>query len=170
MKKMTILVIILTLIITISHSEEKNQKFELKFGTGSSLLGDGDMLTILFENELNYKHNRYFTESITINYAISHSGSFDLSSLIQSNINIFLSPFRNNRKNNFKIGAGLSIMGISNVGNQYFDRHTSYGYNMIIEDEFNISEKCLLGIKTFIQPYTNGDITFGTVFKFGIKL
>ena len=170
MKKTTILVIILSLIITISHSEEKNQKFELKFGTGSSLLGDGDMLTVLFENELNYKHNKYFTEAITINYVISHSGSFDLSSLIQSNLNIFLSPFRNNRKNNFKIGGGLSIMGVTNVGNRYFDRHTSYGYNMIIEDEFNISEKCLLGIKTFIQPYTNGDINSGIILKFGVKI
>jgi len=178
------LVIVLFVIATQLNAQDKQTKFDVKFGVGISLLGTGDMTTINFENETNYKISQYFSTSFTLNYGRSNSGVYETSSYIQGNLNIFISPFKNNRKNDFRIGTGFSIMNISDsyyflqecgVGIEqtspyHFDKRNSSGFNIIIEDTYSINEKYLIGLKLFTQPYFNGDLNSGVLLKFGLKI
>jgi len=178
------LVIILSVIATQLSAQDNHKKFDVKFGVGISLLGTGDMTTINFENELNYKFSHYFSTSFTLNYGKSISGVYETSSYIQENLNIFISPFKNSRKNDFRIGTGFSIMNISDsyyfeeecgVGIEqsspyHYDKRNSLGFNIIIENTYSINARFLIGLKLFTQPYTNGDINSGILLKCGLKL
>jgi len=181
MKK--ILVIILLVIATQLNAQEKQQKFDIRFGVGISLLGTGDMTTINFENEVNYKFNQYFSTSFSLNYGKSIAGIYETSSYIQGNLNIFISPFKNSRRNDFRIGTGFSIMNVSDsyyfaqecaVGIEqsspyHYDKRNSSGFNIIIEDTYSVTDRFLIGLKLFTQPYTNGDINSGILLKCGLK-
>jgi hypothetical protein len=61
-------------------------------------------------------------------------------------------------------------VGIEQASPYHFDKRTSSGINIIIEDTYSISEKYLLGLKLFTQPYFNGDLNSGILLKFGMKL
>ena len=166
------------------NAQDIQRKFDVRFGIGISLLGTGDMTTINFENEINYKINHYFTGSFSLNYGTGNSGLYETSTYFQGNLNIFISPFKNSRRNDFRIGTGLSIMNITDsyfienfniesglTSTYYLDKRNSYGINIIIENTFSITERLLIGLKLFTQPYiSNGDINSGILFKLGLKI
>jgi len=183
MKKLA-LIIIAVLIWTTGNAQETESRIDFRFGVGTSLLGTGDMQTIMFENEANIKWNRYFTLGAGLGYAKSDDGVFEQASFIQLNTNVYISPFKNSRKNDFRVGTGLSWYSVSDVyqssatyqngqliDSEYvFDKRSSIGFNIIIENTYSIGEKFLLGLKLFTQPYQNGDINSGIMLKFGIKI
>ena len=170
MKKTMIILVLVFIPLMISFSQEKVQRFDYKFGIGSSLLGSGDMITAAFENELSYKINHYLSSSVNINYATSNTGSNVSTSLIQSNLNLFISPFGKSKNNIFRIGTGLSVMGVMDIYNNSHNRRTSYGYNLIIERDYQLSENFSIGYKLFTQQYRNRDVSSGILIKTGIKI
>jgi hypothetical protein len=181
MKKLLIAISILLSMYANAQNEEK--RFDFRFGAGPSLLGTGDMRTIMFENELNYSINQYFTTSISVGNGWSDSGVYETASFFQGNLNLFVSLFKNNKNNDFRIGTGLSFMNISDVYVESiewvegkglvetfkFDRRNSFGVNFIIEDSYSLSDIFFLGIKFFTQPYI-GDINSGVLLKIGLKI
>lgn len=183
MKKSTFLTIaILTGII--GNAQETASKLDLRFGIGTSLLGTGDMRTLMFENELNLNLNKYFALEGGLGYAKSNDGIFEQSSFIQLNANIYISPFKNNRKNDLRLGTGLSWYAVSDVYQSSvtlqnsqlidiahkLDKRNSIGFNVVVENTYSITEKYMLGLKLFTQPYQNGDINSGILLKFGVKI
>ena len=213
MKKISLFVLFVLMIVNaFAQDEPVRKKFDLRFGAGWSLLGTGDLGAVNFENEFNFKFSRYFTASASFNfgrvaserediftaYYVDASGNVVNSSttvfnwphygtFLQGNMNIFISPFRNNRMNDLRIGAGISVYNMAEayvqayssvpedwkpVYGDYFvfwedDKRTSFGWNIIIEDTFTIKEKFLIGVKAFTQPYMNGDINSGFMGKVG---
>lgn len=175
---------LLICLATYLSAQVNTKKVDLKFGIGTSLQGSGDMTTLSFENELNYKINKYFSISFAIDYGKSDRGVNASTSLVQGNLNIYFSPFKNSGKNNFKIGTGLSAMKVSDfyalsitqenygvtTGDFVFEKRNSLGFNIIIENEYILSKKYLIGLKLFTQPYFNGDISTGGFLKFGVIL
>lgn len=113
-----------------ANAQNVDPKFDFRFGVGTSLLGSGDMKTVMFENELNYFINNFFSTSLSAGYGRSNSGVFETSSFVQGNLNIFISPFKNNNKNDFRIGTGMSYLNISDA---YLE--SAYYENGIIVDE-----------------------------------
>lgn len=182
MRKLLTIIILLTT-FTLS-AQENTHKYDLRIGVGTSLLGTGDMLTLNFENELNKKLTSYYSSSLSLNYGRSYWQNQKRASYFQGNFNFYVSPFKNTRTNNFRIGTGLSYINLSNtyltysrtengitVESQYaLDVHNSLGYNIVIEDDQKISEKFLIGFKINMQNYFNGDTNGGFTFKFGIIL
>jgi hypothetical protein len=67
MRTKTLLIITLILFSLPAKGQEKTSKFDFRIGSGVSILGTGDMITLAYENELNYKLNNYLTSSISIN-------------------------------------------------------------------------------------------------------
>ncbi len=135
------------------------------------------------ENELNYFINNFFSTSISAGYGRSNSGVFETSSFVQGNLNIYISPFKNSKKNDFRIGTGMSYMNISDaylesvnyengiIDEDYrFDNRNSIGINIILENTYSITDKIMLGLKLFTQPYKNGDINSGLMLKLGLKI
>ncbi len=176
------LLIVLTVIAVQLNAQENPGRFDLRFGMGYSLMGNGDMNIIGFENELNFKISNYFSTAFALNYGRSNSGVYATTSFIQGNLNVFISPFRNNRKNDFRVGTGLTLMNVSDtyrednywngvITEPYLDKRSAFGYNIIIEDSYSITDRFILGMKIFTQLYyTTGDINSGITVKFGVKL
>lgn len=164
--------------------QEKTGNLDFRLGAGISLLGSGDMVTFNYENEMNYKLNQYFTSTASINLGRSNYGVSETASFVQGNFNIFLSPFKNNKRFDFRVGTGLTYYNISDayessqlwengvlVDIDYeFDKRKSFGYNIIIENSYSLTNRFLIGLKLFTQPYFNGDINSGLLLKLGLKI
>jgi len=178
--------ILLSAILFSLHAvgQENTNKFDFRLGAGVSLQGTGDMRTFNYENEVNYQLNRYFTSSISINLGRSNYGVFETSSFLQGNLNIFISPFRNNRRFDFRLGTGITYYNVNDAYILYkhwvggvlvyadyeFDNRNSLGFNIIIENTYLLTDKFLVGLKLFTQPYINSDINSGVMLKLGLKI
>jgi len=185
MKHIKKLLIVFFLIGSFQLSAQLSEKkFDLRIGAGATLLGSGDMITFSFENELNYRMNPYFTSALSFAFGKSNTGVWETASYLQGNLSMFLSPFKNNRYNDFRLGLGISVNNVTDAyvqGTYYengvivdvdhvIENRNAFGYNIIIEDSYRFSEKFLIGFKLYTQPYTNGDINSGALIKFGIFL
>ena len=183
MKKLVLLTTLMFLGI-ICKAQESASKLDVRLSFGTSLLGTGDMQTLMIENELNLKLSKYWAVSGGLAYAKSNNGVFEQASFIQANTNIYISPFKNDGNNDFRLGTGLSWYGVSDVhlssatykNDQFFykeykfDNRKSIGLNVIIEHTYLLTAKSMIGIKLFSQPYQNGDINSGILLKFGAKI
>lgn len=154
------------------------QNKSLQFGLGSSFLGSGDIFAGVFEAELGYKLNPYFSTAFGINSAFGYRDfeRREHTTYQQGNVNIYLSPFRNDKKVDFKIGTGVSanyvlerrIDYLSSFFPSYINESRfSVGVNMIVETIIVLENNFLLGFKGFIQPYANSDINSGVLIKLG---
>ncbi len=184
MRKIIIFICLALSLGTLNLSAQiSEQSFDVRFGVGRSILGTGDMRVTGFETELNYRINPYLTTSTSVNYGKSSNGVFLTTSYLQGNLNLFVSPFKNTRENDFRIGTGLSVMDVSDVYisessfengiPRYvygYDDRTSIGFNIIIENTYALTDKYLIGAKVFTQPYTNGDINSGIIIKLGVRI
>jgi hypothetical protein len=184
MKNLVLTVALLLVGFATKAQEIGSNKTDLRLGVGMSLLGTGDMRAVMVENEANFQLGRYFTFAGGLGYAKSNQGVRRQASFFQLNANIFLSPFTNLRKNDFRLGGGLSWYSVSDVfessrtflNGQIEDidyslsNRTSFGFNIILEHTYSISEKHLIGFKAFTQPYLNGDMNSGIMLKVGYRL
>ena len=162
-------------------AQERNSKFDFKFGTGFGFMGSGDMLTVSFENELNYKINNYLTAAASLGYGKGERGVHDHTAYLMGSVNVFLSPFKNSKRNDFRIGGGASVFNHTNVyveswnetdGSRYtMFRFKTTGFNVIIEDEQRIGSHLLIGAKLFMTAgVAQGGIVSGAMLKAGVVL
>lgn len=170
--KTNIIVTVALILCTLQVLGQKNiDKFDLRLGIGISLLGSGDMLTFNYENELNYQLNQYFTGALSVNLGRSNLGVGNSASFTQGNLNIFISPFKNSKQIDFRIGTGITYYHVSDIDFNYdFDKRNAIGFNIVIENTYLFANKWLAGLKLFTQPYANGDINTGVMLKLGLKL
>ena len=163
-------------------SQEKPSRFDLRIGSGVSFMGSGDVYSVGFENEFNYKLNDYFTSSASIGYTLGILKYVSTRHSISGNLNMFLSPFKNVKKNDFRIGLGLSYMSQTDgetivhwyEGTPYtyyeIERFMTkgFGMNIILENTYAIKDKYLVGFKLFTQLYEFQNHS-GAYLKFGIR-
>lgn len=158
---------------------------DIKLGIGASFLGTGDMLIGKLEGEATRKWNRIISNSVALGIGYGdqkfyYNPTYNYKSLHQQTFtthldgNVFVSPFGNDRLYNLKLGTGVSLMYVSDAfprRNEAIQRENraSVGINMIMEHEFMLSKKSLIGLKMMIQPYLNGDIASTMLLKFGRK-
>jgi hypothetical protein len=166
--------------------QDYSNKLDLKVGIGPGFITWGDLLGICFETELNYKINKYFTAaaSFGIGRADRHNEFDEHNDYLQGSVNVFLSPFGNNRRNNFRIGTGYTfinqttayVWNINRIDNYKLyiqDRRSEHCFNMIIEDEFKITPRLMIGAKLFLTGNLNikqGAEMWGGLIKFGVVL
>ncbi len=184
MTKKVITIIVVILVSTNAFSQKNENKIDLRFGIGFTLLGSGDMISTTIENQFNFKINRYFASSASISFGRSNYGISETASFMQGNTNFYISPFSNRRRNDFRVGTGLSYYHVSDFyisGQSFengvlidedfvFEKRKSLGYNIIIENTFAMTDNFIVGIKLYTQPYINGDINSGFLLKFGVQL
>jgi hypothetical protein len=180
MKKIVTLLFCLGLISGLA-AQDRNPFFDVKFGAGLGLMGSGDMYTLSFENELNCKINNFLSGALSLGYGKGERGVHDHTAYLMGSANLFLSPFRNNRRNNLKIGGGASVFSHSNTYLQSGNEVTGYsynlyrertaGFNLILEDEHRIGSHLLIGAKLFVTGgIRQGGIISGAMVKAGVVL
>lgn len=169
MNKQIILYLLLVLSsIFVMNAQTGDRDIDLRFGLGTSNFKNGNNLLLLSEYELNAKLTDYFTIAPSIILNHDSDSDFELPDFFQANLNAFVSPFRNNRRNDFRMGSGLSFYRL-NKGASYATR-SAFGLNLILENTYMINDRFVIGIKAFIQPYLNKDINYGILLKAGINL
>ncbi len=180
MRKIGLLFIGILIAFSVS-SQDSISKLDYKLGVCTAFMGIGDAPVMGFENEINYKINNYISTSLNIGIGRSINNNINNNDYLQAGLNIFISPFRNNNKNNFKIGLGYTIINetrvyssssTNDINSQYnFLSRTSNAFTIIIEDEYMISQKFLIGAKLFsTNGIQEGGIISGAMLKFGILI
>ena len=170
--------------------EKKQSTIDFKLGIGYAQFGTGDYGMTRFEAEITKKWNKWLSTSAAINTGIGYNNPpfFYQVNALHGDLNVFISPFGNQRRNNFKLGTGFTAVyanvtaqtGKRNVYNEetrtiteveYFNTETrrTTGFSMILENELSVTERFLLGAKVLVQPYSNGDILAGFTFNIGMK-
>lgn len=168
-------------LVTGLFAQERNSGFDVKFGAGFGFMGSGDMLTCSFENELNFTINKYLTAAASFGYGKGESGVHSHTAYTMGSANIFISPFRNNKRNNFRIGGGASIFTHTNVYLKTFDEHggeiyglyrdRTTGFNVILEDQQRIGSHLMIGAKLFLTGgVAQGGIVSGAMITAGVML
>lgn len=182
--KRTIFFIIAATVIFNLTAQEKTPKLDFKIGTGLGFMGSGDLTALCFENELNYKLNNYFSTSISLGFGRSIEFIERQNDYLQGSFNLFISPFRNDKRNNFKLGLGYTrineavtyLFSSFQYPNTYLNEFkysgvSINGFNMIIENEYKITSKFLIGGKLFMTGgIEDGGIVSGGMIKLGIVL
>ncbi len=159
--------LILSAVSTV-NAQLGDRDVDIRFGVGTSKFkGESDYL-FLTEYELNAKLSDYFTVAPSI--LLNHTDNIDIESadFFQANLNAFGSPSRNDRRNDFRMGGGLSFYRLNKGGNSA--TRSALGLNFVLENTYMINDFFLIGIKVFMQPYFNKDINYGTFLKIGINL
>jgi hypothetical protein len=147
------------------NTQGRDSDTDLRIGLGFSTLKQGNVFLVLSEYELDAKLSDYFTVAPSIVLNVVDKWKSDSEKLFQANMNVFLSPFRNNRRNDFRIGSGLSFYKF----NQPVIR-SAFGFNLIVEDSYSINDRFFIGVKAFMQPYFNRESSSGVLLKAGINL
>jgi len=185
--KRTIFIIIAVAIMSSTIAQEKTSKLDFKIGSGLGFMGSGDLTALCFENELNYKLNNYLSTSISLGLGRSLEFVERQNDYMQGSLNFFVSPFRNDKRNNFKIGLGYtrineavtyasSAYSTSSQSNYTINQYQYSGilingFNMIIENEYKITSRFLVGGKLFMTgSIDTGGIISGGMLKLGIVL
>ncbi len=164
-------------------SSSSSSSFDFNFGVGTSFIGAGDFVTLMFENEVGLNLNPYFATSLSLGYGKSNYGAFDAVSFLQTNLNLFISPFKNVKRNNFRIGLGIahyksdyyyrsSVWFINEevVDEEYiFKMENTFGTSIVLENTYLITSKMMLGVKLFSILH-GGPTNSGVVLRVGMKL
>lgn len=190
MKKTVILFIVFVSGLSLM-AQVNTHKFDFKIGTGIGLMGSGDLTALCFENELNYKLNSYITTSVSVGIGRTPKDIYRHNDYLLGSLNLFISPFKNTRRNNFRIGGGYTLINETCVYDQHMydhmlngtfteERYNSEleymtrivsGFSMILENEYMISSKFLIGGKLFITGgKSEGGVISGGMIKLGILL
>ena len=173
------------------QKKDYSNKFDLKVGSGFGFMGWGDLIVVCFENEFNYKIYKYFTFSAGFGIGRSIGGNDRRSvdyrrerhnDYLSGSINAFVSPFRNNRRNNFRIGGGYTYINETSASTYYHLNDTEYDieytnaqmsshcFNVIIEDEFKITTRLMIGAKFSLIGNIDSAIMWNGLIKFGVVL
>ncbi len=144
------------------------------------------------EGELTWKWNKIISSSVLLGMgygdigpryyrvAVDNNGNYirqerniEPAFVMQADGNVFVSPFGNDKRYNFKIGTGLSLMYVEDTYGRFIgssmERRVALGGNAIVEQEVTLAKKYLLGLKTTMQPYLRGDLNFSLLLKVGKK-
>jgi hypothetical protein len=192
MKKHFIIIIFFCLGSSV-FAQEKPATVDIRFGVG--MVRMQDIRLYRFENELTKKWNRFLSSSLSLNFAVGGGETIKSLTALNGDINVFVSPFGNQKKHNFKLGTGISYMYIQETESYYRGElfpllrpgepievltdniRRGVELNFIIDYEISIGKRYLIGTRAIMQPqreYRDPRTTIyafiGGHIKFGMKL
>jgi len=164
------------------QAQEKFSGFDLRLGAGITSLGTDDMRLGSEEIEGNYTFDKYWASSLSIAFGNNRPNQKLTGSYIQGNVNIFLSPFDNEGNWDGRIGLGLTYWDLNYTSYSYTNgiltnkqanpgRSSTFGYNIIVENSWLLTDRIFLGFKVYLQSYSDNNHHLGLLmFKAGIKI
>lgn len=182
MNKKTILLFLLSLVFFGTNAQTKDKRVDIRLGAGMTYIDKNSSIST-FEVETNRKLSSYFAVGASLAFGRDAADKFNMTSFEKVQLNLFVSPFKNNRRNDFRIGAGIGyfdIAGYQATGMQ-FDaeatkhhsyKNSSFGFNFSVENSYMLTNRFFIGIKAFAEPYLKETINtnYGAILKLGVKL
>ena len=186
MKNFTILLAcMLATATSFAQNRQYTEGFDARVGVGKTvILGDVNESVTVTEAEVNYKMCPFITYNLGVNYATNRNETEQPTSYYQGNANLFLSPFKNTGKMDFRIGGGLSYSRLDTYraaeirsGGTVIGQtdpiavcQNGLGYNFIVENTFSLGKHFIFGVKGFTQRYKSVQNNRGVVLKLGVNL
>lgn len=180
MKNIILTLILLLFIFNISAQQYSN-KFDFKVGAGIVLIEKGTYNSC-FENEIGYKLNKFLAASMAISTGRSIASSVEHNDYLQGGLSLFVSPWKNNNRNNLKLGIGYALMNKSKTNLHYIFDDSKYkkeymyssdvvnGINFILENEYRINTLFTVGGKMYVGMFERSNFVYGAMLRFGILL
>lgn len=165
-KKLTTSLFVILLANSVIYAQSGDVEMDLRLGLGMVSFQPELHTTLAIEAELNKKLTPYFTVAPSFIYDNTNEETGKDDGLLQLNLNGFVSPFRNNRRNDFRLGGGIGYSFLT--VNRYQNRN-SLGFNIIVENSFSITEKYFIGIKGYAQHFINRGNAWGLMLKVGME-
>ncbi|MCZ2101748.1 MAG: hypothetical protein LC107_09445 [Chitinophagales bacterium] len=183
MTKKFLAIFVFCVVLFGANAQSEMRKFDIKIGVGVGQDRLNDVLLYNLENELTYKMNTYFIASAFVNLGRGGELNPDHLAIGDSNVssvlggfNILISPFKNNKVNNFKVGAGIGWFRSTETYVRYNFKNYEYNYiedkgvglNLIVEDEYRIKDRYLLGLKFYLNGEKYIADALGGLLRFGV--
>lgn len=166
MNKKNILSLIVIFTVSAVNAQTADSVFDLRAGLGVSKLEQSNIWMFVNEYEFNAKLTNHIAIAPSLVFNIKDHSGLSEPVFFQADINAFLSPFRNNRRNDFRVGGGLGFYKLSGEG---YAARSAFGFNLIIENTFMINDLFFIGAKAFMQPYFNKESSSGVLLKAGVN-
>ena len=159
--------------------------YDLRAGVNYAALTSGETSEEMeiYEVELNYKMCPFITYAAAINYGKTNEIATVPSNYLQGNLNLYISPFTNNGKNDFRIGTGFSYSNVSQAiiqtksgktlnidGDMEMLQRSGVGYSLIVENTYTLNKYFFIGVKLYTQKYPVLENRRGAMLKFGVNL
>lgn len=171
--KITIFAVFLLSLTTVK-AQVGDRELDVRLGLGVIGFEKNDYSALIDELEIASELNRHFSLASSIvsscyqqNYDYefySHEPLF-----LQLNLNAFASPFGNDRRFDFRIGAGPSYYHFFSNDSDY-NGHNGLGFSLATESSYVIKRDAFLGLKIFRQKYLNNHVFWGVLLKIGAKI
>lgn len=165
-RKNLLILSLLLFVFSAANAQSGDVGMDLRLGIGATHFQPIDKTSLAVEMELNKKFTPYFTVAPSIMYDKSERELGKNSSLLQFNLNGLVSPFRNNLRNDFRLGGGI---GYSFLTLNSSEDRNSLGFNIIVENSFFVKENFFIGIKGYTQYFLNKDVGVGLMLKAGME-
>ncbi|HRQ31050.1 MAG TPA: hypothetical protein PLU49_13290, partial [Saprospiraceae bacterium] len=136
-------------------------------------------------NEIDYSIAKRL--ELSMSFGLGKGLLYDLkwpsvTSTFQLNTNLFFIPLIIRNKYKFKLGTGFSIYNLNEgsavtgyydpdghfvITDYYFTQYTTYGFNVLIENELLLYKNISAAFLLFFQRYQNRDTNAGGMLKMG---
>jgi hypothetical protein len=171
------------LLVTACQLTAQTSTIDLRSGLGTYRTGTLDMRGLMLETEVNYTFHPKLAVSGQLGFGRSTYGVGELSTFVASNATLFWSPFGNYLRNDFRLGAGVGFGDINDAflsraetrngvlvdTDHTFSQRGGFGFNLVLENSYALSERLLVGGKLFVQSYSGTGNT-GLLLKVGVRL
>lgn len=181
MNKKAILLLFLIVTFVGANAQTENKKNDIRFGAGTTFVGKNSKVPT-FEVEANRKITPYFAVGASLAFGRRVEDKYAQTSFEKVNLGVYFSPFKNNRKNDFRIGAGINYFDIGGfyATGMLFDpkqteyhsyKNSSFGFNFSLENTYTLNERLFIGAKVFAEPYLKETVNtnYGAMLRLGVK-
>lgn len=174
MKTKTTILLIFLLPLLAAKAQLGDRQLDVRLGLGGIGFEKIDYVSLIGELELASELDNHFSLASSVvsswQQVKSDNSHYDNDpTLLQLNLNAFVSPFGNDRRNNFRIGAGPSYYHFFS-GNSGYNGHNALGFSLVTENAYTIRGNTFLALKVFRQQYFNKHVLWGLLLKIGVKI
>jgi len=180
------IILILCLMSSLNFVYAQEHTHKIAFNVGSGLLIEQGNGVFCIENELSYKFNNYISGSVSA--ILGRELGSEATNYLLTGTNCFVSPFKNNKRNNFKIGLGLGFgfldrsvtasIYVADGDNPYYqyscttsiERTSALIATFIIEDEYWLNSRFSIGGKLFFTGFPREGFMGGMMVKLGVSI
>ncbi len=179
-KKVILLFFVLVSFIG-ADAQTDNKKLDIRFGFGTTWINEKFRMSTV-EMELNRKFTPYLAVGTSLAYGREAPDAYAQTSFDKGNLSLYVSPFRNDKRNDFRIGAGISyfdIAGFYATGmlfnpeeTEYYSyKNSSFGFIFSLENSYMLTDRFFVGIKAFAEPFLKETVktNYGAMLKLGVN-